>query len=86
MTELCIAQRFVNYIPLSIDQHFLYEFSNSLQVVLYEKLSQTRRTHPRSVQGYSLKIKASLQHVRSLQRRRRSSEPLSRHFLALERE
>ena len=33
-----LAQRFIDYVPLSIDQHLLYEFSETLQSVLFEKL------------------------------------------------
>ena len=31
-------QRIIDYVPLSIDQHFLYAFSQGLQGVLFDKL------------------------------------------------
>ena len=32
------ARRIIDYIPLSIDQHFLYSFADGLQSVLFERL------------------------------------------------
>ncbi len=31
-------QRVIDYVPLSIDNHFLYAFAEGLQAVLFEKL------------------------------------------------